>query len=86
MASAQARISAGGGLGGWDGPGGGEFGGAFVAVILVVVVSDGSTEVAVGPLLGELAGLAEYDRHGWEPDLRLGETLGNYRGVGLGRA
>ena len=43
----------------------------------VVVVGHRSAEVAVRPLLGQLAGLAEHDRHGWEPDLGFGEPLGN---------
>ncbi len=70
----------GGCRGGWYGAGGAKFGRAFVAVLRAVVVGNGSAEVAVGPLLGELAGLAEHYRHAGEPDLRLGEAFGHHCG------
>jgi hypothetical protein len=40
----------------------------------------GSREEAVGPLLGELAGLTEDDRNGREPDLAIGDPVGHDAG------
>jgi len=40
----------------------------------------GSREEAVGPLLGELAGLAEDERNGREPDLAFGDPVGHDAG------
>ena len=40
----------------------------------------GGGEVAVGPFLGELAGLGEHDRHGGPADLQFGEAVGDHRG------
>ena len=40
----------------------------------------GSREETVGPLLGELAGRAEDDRNGREPDLAFGDPVGTTLG------
>ena len=40
----------------------------------------GGGEEPVGPFLGELAGLAEHDRHVGPADLQLGEAVGDHRG------
>ena len=37
-------------------------------------------EESVGPFLGELAGLAEHDRHVGPADLQLGQPVGDHRG------
>jgi len=41
----------------------------------------GGREVAVGPFLGQWAGLAEHDRHVGPADLKLGATAGDHRGA-----